>query len=92
MSQRRIIRQYRRLLWQPIVLEFESSPVAPIVGELLPQATDEPLLLVVDLPETSNFQSLVSGSPSLSLSLATPQQHRDDNPDRRLELSGKHKA
>jgi len=90
MRQRRIIRQYRRLMPEPIVLKFEPTRAAPILGERLLQATDEPLLLVVDFPELSNFESLFSGPPSLSP--ATPQQHSDDDPDRRLELSGKNKA
>jgi hypothetical protein len=80
MRQRRINRQYRRLLPQLIILDFELPPVEPVIGELLPKLINEPLLFFAVPPEPLNFQGFGSGSAGLSI--PTPQKNGSDDTDR----------
>jgi hypothetical protein len=80
MRQRRIIRQYRWLLPQPIILGFELSPVKPVIGEFLPKLINELSLFFAVSPEPFNLQGF--GSNSAGLSIPTPQKHGGDDTDR----------
>ena len=71
MRQYWIVRQYRRMLIQPLDFDFELCDLKTHLANFFFHLCDETLLLLLDSLEILNLPGLITGS--LHLSFPTPQ-------------------